>query len=445
MKMKKMLSIALSLISAFSIASIAGCDNKEEDSQTNAAEMSKVVTLADFEEFNPDFQLLRLQNGFGRVDVNKDANFVKSGEASAMLRPLGRYKDKANPFLYFELESELYDYSYSDLKYLYSASMWIYNDEDETKSVEIGIVTHLTSLRDEDGAKQAGGLKYSLKAGWNKITYFVNRDEIIIPVGGTKVQGLYIQFDNVPSLDIEDAPTYYVDDVVLTVMTEFNDIVVEEPTYSPKQGETVTVPTATIKGGSVTYSVIHNNKVVPTNNDTFVPNDGGEFFIVYTASINGFVFKKTISIFVKPSDAVEVLSFKNADAVSSLLPRGQVEKVEWSEKFEGVDGVAKITINRDWPSVSFTPTKDIAAYQNCEYIVLRAYFVSGENQFTWISLCDTTRPERYYDRVELDRWYSYKIPIQTFFDNFDGNLFFVGNTTSYQVNGTFYISEIYAM
>ena len=445
MKIKKMLSIVLSLISAFSVVCLAGCGEKEEDSKANEVAMSKVVTLADFEEFNPDFQLLRLQNGFGRVDVNEDADFVKSGEASAKLRPLGRYKDKANPFLYFELESELYDYSYSDLKYLYSASMWIYNSEEETKSAEVGIVTHLTSVRDEDGAKQAGGLKYSLKTGWNKITYFVNRDEIRIPVGGTKVQGLYIQFENIPSLDIEDAPTYYVDDVTLTVMTEFNDIVVEEPTYSPKQGDTITIPAATINGGEVTYSVVHNNKVIPTSNGTFVPTDGGEFSIVYNAVVNGFVFKKTISLFVKPSNAVEVLDFKNADTISSLVPRGHVEKVDWVDSFEGETGVAKVTINRDWPSVAFTPAKDEAAYQNCEYIILRAYFVSGENQFNWISLCDGARPEGYSDYVELDRWFSYKIPIQSFFDNFDGNLFFVGNTTSYQVNGTFYISEIYAM
>ena len=443
MKIKKMLSIALSLISAFSIVSVAGCGEKEEGPQNKEVEMSKVVTLSDFEEFNPDFQLLRLQNGFGRVDVNKDANFVKSGEASAKLRPLGRYKDKANPFLYFELESELYDYSYSDLNYLYSASMWIYNGENETKSVEVGIVTHLTSVRDEDGAKQAGGLKYSLKTGWNKITYFVNRDEISIPVGGTKVQGLYIQFDNVPSLNIEDAPTYYVDNVSLTVMTEFNDIVVEEPTYSPKQGETVAIPTATISGGEVTYSVVHNNKVIPTSNGTFVPNDGGEFSIVYNAVVNGFVFKKTISLFVKASNAVEVYSF-NPESVSKLGLGGHVEKAEWLESFEDEQNVAKITIKRDWPNVDFVPVHGIDAYADCEYIVVRAYFDGGENHFNWIELCDVDRPIG-YETVVLDRWVSYKFPIKTFLERFNDRIYLVGNTSSYQVNGEFYISEIYAM
>ena len=132
-----------------SMVSFAGCkDNKTEGNEVEDNNPAKIVTLANFEQFDPDFQLLRLRKGFGAVNVNQDKDYVKSGESSAKLQPLGRYKDKAKPFLYFELESELYDYSYADLDYLYSISMWLYNDSEEQKEAEIGIVTSFINLNE---------------------------------------------------------------------------------------------------------------------------------------------------------------------------------------------------------------------------------------------------------------------------------------------------------
>ena len=105
--------------------------------------------------------------------------------------------------------------------------------------------------------------------------------------GGTKVKGLYVQFDNVPSKDISDAPVYYVDDVSLSLMTKYRDIEVTTPYYSPKQGEKVKVPVATIEDGEVTYTVVNNGKTVPVTNGEFVPNAGGEFDIIYNAIVDG--------------------------------------------------------------------------------------------------------------------------------------------------------------
>ena len=93
------------------------------------------------------------------------------------------------------------------------------------------------------------GVTDRIKEGWNKLTYFVERDSIKIPDGGTKVKGLYVQFDNVPSKDIEDAPVYYIDDVSLSLMTKYRDIEVTTPYYSPLQGDVVKIPTATIEDG----------------------------------------------------------------------------------------------------------------------------------------------------------------------------------------------------
>ena len=445
MKIKRIIGLLLGVISMFSFVSFSSCTPTIDDSTKENDVDSRVVAFADFETFNPDFQLLRLENGFGRVDVNKNSTYVKSGEASAQLRPLGRYKDKAKPFLYLQLDSELYNYSYGDLKYLYSASMWLYNDSTETKSTELGIVTKIDSLHLDNRAKQAGGVNYTLKPGWNKLTYFVDREMIVIPDGGTKVVGLYVQFENTPSYDIADAPVFYMDDVSLTLTTKFHEIIVEEPTYSPNEGETILIPEATLDGGKVTYTVTHNNKFVTVNNGAFVANGGGEFYINYTGTVNGFVYRKMISIFVKPSNAVEVLKFDQEAKLGDLVPTSaHIEELKWLESFKGENGVVKITSSKDWPAATFMPKYDIDAYRDCEYLVMRIYYASGDNQGEYITLCDRARPEGYANHVDYDKWVSYKFPIKPFLDNFN-RPFFITHQVNYRAYGFFYISEIYAM
>lgn len=445
MKIKRIIGLLLGVISMGLFVSFSGCSSTNDNSTKNSDEASRVVEFADFETFNPDFQLLRLEHGFGRVDVNKNPAYVKSGETSAQLRPLGRYKDKAKPFLYLQLDSELYNYSYGDLKYLYSATMWLYNDSTETKSTELGIVTDIDSLHLDYRAKQSGGVNYTLEPGWNKLTYFVDRAMIVVPDGGTKVVGLYVQFENIPSYDIADAPVFYLDDVSLTMTTKYHEIVVEEPTYSPNEGETILIPEATLEGGKVTYTVTHNNKFVPVTNGSFVPDGGGEFYINYTGTVNGFIYKKVISIFVKPNNAVEILKFDQASKLDSLVPTSaHIEELKWLESFEGENGVVKITSSKDWPAATFAPKFDISEYQDCEYLVMRIYYASGDNRGEYITLCDRARPEGYSDHVDYDRWVSYKFPIKPFLDNFD-RPFFITHQVNYRAYGFFYISEIYAM
>ena len=98
---------------------------------------------------------------------------------------------------------------------------------------------------------------------------------------------------NIPSLNIDDAPTYYIDDVNLVLITKEYDINVSTISYSPKQGDPISVPTATIEGGNVTYKVTHNDVVVPSPNGVFVPNEGGEYKIVYNSIADNFILKKT--------------------------------------------------------------------------------------------------------------------------------------------------------
>ena len=453
MRIKRFLSLALTAITMLSISSFAACkENGDEETSVNDSP-STIVTLANFEQFDPDFQLLRLRKGFGAVNVNQNKDYVKSGESSAKLQPLGRYKDKSKPFLYFELESDLYDYSYADLDYLYSISMWVYNDSQEQKDAEIGIVTSFINLNDfnSDGVTQDAGVSYKLNSGWNKLTYFIDKSEVYIPSGGTKAQGIYLQFENTPSRDIEDAPVFYLDDVVLTVKNEFNEISVTEPATCPTQGETVRIPQATIKGGTVSATVYHDGKQIAVNNGSFVAEHSGEYVVSYQAMVDGFLFKRNVEIFVKSANALEIISFDKESDLDRFVQVAVIEKVEWMQEFQGETGIAKVTINRDWPRFSFKPAHPMSAYANYEYLILRAYVPESKNQLTWLNLCDSATPIGYKGYLKTGKWVTYKFPIQPFLNKWteeniaNGTAFIVGNSTSYTYQGEFYIAEIYAM
>lgn len=451
MKIKRFVSCILSVLTMFSITSFVACkeESNSDSSKIKNEAPSKMVTLADFEQFNPDFQLLRLRQGFGAVNVNEEAEYVKSGAASAKLQPLGRYKDKAKPFFYFELESETYDYSYADLDYLYSVSMWLYNAQDEQKEVEIGVVTYTAGL---DGVvNRDGEILYKLNSGWNKLTYFIDKSELYLPGGGSKARGIYLEFENIPSRDIEDAPVYYLDDVMVTLKTKFNEISVVEPSHCPNQGDVVTVPTATIQGGTVMSTVYYNNRQVAVSNNTFVAVEGGTYTVAYQAMVDGFLYKRNVEIFVKPTDTLEIIGFDKETDIANFYALGAVDGAVWMEAFEGETGIAKVIVNRDWPRFSFKTAHPMSAYANYEYVVVRMYVPTCKNQLTWINLCDAVNPIGYEGYLKADKWVTYVFPIEQFLKKWsdenaaNGAAYFVGNSTDWINKGEFYISEIYAM
>lgn len=433
------------LLSLISTLSLIGCSNKKEENpseQESNKVKDNVVEFYNFEQYAPDFELIRLGNYFGKVSVNTDTNFVKGGLQSAKLQPLGSYANDTKPFLYFELASERFNYDYTDLNYLYSFTFWIYNTSTETKEMDVGVATSNENIQN---VPLSGGMTYYLKNGWNKITYFPDIEEIYLPKGGTKVSGIYFEFENVKSRDIEDAPVYYVDDITLKVKPEFREIVIEKINIvAPKEGDTIRIPNATIEGGNVTYSVIHGDLEVPTNNGSFVADDGGDYKIAYQSVVDGFVYKKSLSFFVKPADSVDIVNLSNQENISLLKPRGVIESIDWMSEHEGMSGVAKIVINRDWPSFYFTPQDSTANYDGLEYIALRMYIQSGDNTLRWISLNDTSDSIGYEGHLDVDKWVIYKFPIKSFLEHLNDS-FFVGNSTSYVYFGTFYVAEIFAM
>ena len=220
--MKKKIALFLSSMLALTAMSVfAGCKNGDDSSDSQPqAEPTKIV-LSDFETFEPDFQLMRLMNGFGAVEVNTDKTYVKSGETSAKILPLGRYSDKSQPYFYVPLQSERFAYDYTDFTYYENISMWMYNASAENKIIKVGLIT---DIGDVNVAERAEGKIVSLKAGWNKIVYKPDLNLLNIMYDVTDIKGLYLEFEHTHSRELSDAPVYYLDDIVISSLGEQQSI-----------------------------------------------------------------------------------------------------------------------------------------------------------------------------------------------------------------------------
>lgn len=213
--MKKFFVTLLASIMAFSAFSFIGCGEKP-------APESNQIVLADFEKFEPDFQLTRISRYFGAVNVNKDKTYVKSGETSAKVQPLGHVPGQSQPWMYFPLSSTRFEYDYRDFSYFDSVSMWVYNTESETVEVELGFVEKMTDIND---IATVPGEIQQVAPGWNKLVYYPDLNALNLVCDVTDFLGVYLRFPHTPSYELEDAPVFYIDDVVLKKSAEKQEVV----------------------------------------------------------------------------------------------------------------------------------------------------------------------------------------------------------------------------
>ena len=222
--MKKLLSLILALVTCFTAFAFTGCAPTEQNPTDD-----KRIVLADFEQFEPDFQLMRLMNRFGAVSVNEDAQYVKSGKYSAKLQPLGAYAQSAKPFAYIPLESDRFGYNYTDFTKFGSVAMWVYNAQNSNEVMEVGLVA---SISDINTVEKITGTVVSLTPGWNRVVYYPDLNILNLAYDVTSVPGLYFGFEHTHSRYLEDAPVYYLDDVVLNKtdkVYEVQDIIQLDP------------------------------------------------------------------------------------------------------------------------------------------------------------------------------------------------------------------------
>lgn len=214
-KTKLFLSLALALISGVCV--VAGCTNQNNDDDKPVTS----VTLADFESWESGFQLIRTNQFFGQIRVNKDAQFVKSGKQSAQLHPMGSYRSGTTPFMFFPTHSELFEFDYRDFSSAKNVTFEFYNNEETPVNVAVGLVTSVATIYSEERTT----IEYQpLQTGWNTITYDINVSALAINADVTKIEGVYVAFENAKTDKEENAPDIYLDDVVLHYYPEKQEV-----------------------------------------------------------------------------------------------------------------------------------------------------------------------------------------------------------------------------
>lgn len=189
-----------------------GCRNQE------TVEESSEILLYDFEDYDRNFALMHALGYFGRVDINEDAAYAKSGEGSALLRPLGHQSttaihtstsNDAEDCLYIPFSSVKYDFDYTDLTKTESVRFAMYNAEEKEENVYVRFA--FSQLGDETSLP----VRYTLKTGWNDVICTVDHAALALQYNIKRCHGFTVSFDNVGSRYVEDAPTVYLDDIYI--------------------------------------------------------------------------------------------------------------------------------------------------------------------------------------------------------------------------------------
>ncbi|MGN1040055.1 MAG: hypothetical protein ACI4QL_01355 [Candidatus Fimimonas sp.] len=218
---KKIISIAMGIVLALLATALVGCDKTPvDDNKPDGDEQSFVY--ADFEQWAPDFQLIRVGKYSGSVSVNKDPAYSSEGKGqSCLFRPVGSYASKSTAKFVFPTYSTEFSFNYRDFSDVQSISFSFFNAEDKEVKVGLGLTPTITSI---DTSKSTEPEWHVLPSKvWTTLEYKVNQTALGFLYDVTKIDGFYVEFENLGSRDIEDAPHVYLDDVV------FNKYLVTPP------------------------------------------------------------------------------------------------------------------------------------------------------------------------------------------------------------------------
>lgn len=212
-KLSKILAVAFALLLSIPLIGCGSASTGEIRWNDNTQER---VFLADFEEGNDNLNLLRISRSFGKITRNTDAEYVHSGVGSAKIQPLGGVIYYSKPMMYLMTKSNRFGFDYGDFSKVDYVSMWIYNSAKEEQTLKVGLVTKILSF---EKIEYTVGDSFKLPAGeWTEVNYFVDFNTMniageIAEYTTTMIQGIYLEFSNAGSMEIEDAPVLYLDDV----------------------------------------------------------------------------------------------------------------------------------------------------------------------------------------------------------------------------------------
>ena len=202
--MKKIVPL---LMAAISVSCLASCNNQ-------ATAKPKVEMIADFENWGPDFQTIKITYGFGRIDRNEEKKFVKSGNYSCLVQPLGDKDERFLPTFYFPLRSRTFDFNKGDLTKYSSMYCSVYNDNDFALPLTVGFITEFETYYN---IVKANGETFSLAPNsWTEIEYKIDIDFLNMYFNVEEAPALYFEFEKQDVYDISFAPKLYFDDIYFT-------------------------------------------------------------------------------------------------------------------------------------------------------------------------------------------------------------------------------------
>ena len=210
-KLLKIASLSSCALFALGLAACKGC--KEEEPTNSPTEKSLDWVIADFETWETGLQLIRTSDSFGNIQWNKESAYVKSGEGSALLSPLGGYRTGKVPLMFFPTSSKLFDFDHSDFTDANTITFEFYNAEETEVNVTVGLMTSIRTTN--EWATTAFEYQPLKPQEWTTVTYTVDTSALSISNDVKNIPGVYVAFENARSRDEADAPEVYLDDVVL--------------------------------------------------------------------------------------------------------------------------------------------------------------------------------------------------------------------------------------
>lgn len=162
----------------------------------NNEENNKVTILYDFDEKGAASVRMNIQ--FGKITVNEDAAYVKSGKKSLKLSPSSTTLD---PFMYFPMESTLLSFSKTNLNKIAEFDFDVYADKATT--INVGMVFS------NQGDLKSAPTQFKLSEGWNAVSYKPDYSVIKIQYDLADFKGIYV---GTPGKQ-ENPPTLYIDNL----------------------------------------------------------------------------------------------------------------------------------------------------------------------------------------------------------------------------------------
>ena len=213
-KWKKMIALTVGVALMIGCGGLSACRKGGDDSSENENEEGEqTFVYSDFEDWAPDFQLIRVGKYAGSINVNKDPAYSAGGKGqSCLVRPVGSYASKSTAKFVFPTYSSAFSFDYRDFSDIQTISYDFYNAQDTELKVSVGLSPTVKSI--DTSTSTESDWHVLAPNAWTTVVYQVNQTALGFLYDVTMIEGFYMEFENLGSRDIEDAPYVYLDNIV---------------------------------------------------------------------------------------------------------------------------------------------------------------------------------------------------------------------------------------